>query len=127
MAAGSVARSTIEPSKLNHRVLEVRVRVVLGAVVAIAGMRLFRRQVLEPLLEVLVKGALIVADEHARGDVHHIAREQALRDAGLRQGLLNRGQWWLRKRADGVALRLVFRPETPFPYCRRYCLAREYT
>ena len=45
------------------------VRVVFGAVVGVLGIRLFRGELFQPALEILVQPGLVVIDEYAGGGV----------------------------------------------------------
>ena len=56
--------------------LEVRVRVIFGAVVTVLRVRLFRGELFKPCLDVLMQAAFVVIDEDTRADVHGIYQAQ---------------------------------------------------
>ena len=68
----------------------MRVGIVFaGVVVLVLRQRLVRRQLLQPLLVILVQAPLVVVDEHRRGDVHRVHQHQAFLDAALGQAVLD--------------------------------------
>src|SRR5690606_15726815 len=56
--------------------LQVRVRIVLEAVMFILAVRFFRGKLLEPHLEVMVQPGFVIVDEYAGRDVHGVDKHK---------------------------------------------------
>jgi hypothetical protein len=63
--------------------LQVRIRIILVAVVVILGVRFFGCQLLQPGLEILVQACLVIIHEYAGRYIHCVDEDQALQDAAF--------------------------------------------
>src|SRR5450432_1527089 len=87
--------------------LEVGIGVVFaGAIVPVGAGRRVRRQLFQPDLVVVMEPALVVVDEHGRGDVHGVNQTKAFAHAALTNEFLN-----LRRDVDEPAPAGNFKPE----------------
>ena len=63
--------------------LEMGIGVILGSVVRVTGIRLFRGQSLQPVFKIAMEARFVVIDEDACGDVHGIHETEPFADAAF--------------------------------------------
>ncbi len=83
----SVTATTTSPA--HDRALEVGVGVVLIVIMAVLAVGLFRRQLFQPHLIIVMEAAFVVVDEDAGRDVHGVDEHKTLLYAALAQRLLH--------------------------------------
>ena len=86
--------------------LEVRVGVVLRAIVTVLAVRFFRGELFQPFFEIGVESTFVVIDEDAGRDVHGIDQTQSFFDAAGAEATVN-----LRRDVEQPAARGDLEPE----------------
>ena len=73
----------------HHLPFQVGVGIVLITVMAVLVMRLFRSELFKPGFKIGMQAGFVIVDEHRCRDMHRVAQQQSLADAGFGQGGLD--------------------------------------